>query len=392
MTSDATTEALLVPAMSAAAADRASRQASATLALTQPGDTVLYLLLPLYADTFGVSLPEAGLLLAANRLVRIVGYGWVARGYERFGPRAACLAGALGAIGATFGYAAFSGVGLLLLARLLWGLSFAAMNISTQALATAEARSASRRSGRSRSIVAAGPMLGLVTGALLADVAGPRTVFIVLGAIALLGLPVAFRLPRGRGQPVQTRSRRFGPPSPLDVWSFMQGLTLDGIFVVGLAVLARDASPESATLAAGGALALRYVAEIVLGPPSGAIGGRYGAARSLIALSFASAIAYAAIAAGALWMGVVAVVLLRGMLAPLAAPVAAEANPGGQRVAAIARMASWRDIGAAIGPLLAGVLLPIAPTGLYFGAALALTVATLALAVLDIGAWRRPPR
>ena len=41
-----------------------------TLSLALPGDTLLYLLLPLYATTFGVTLPEAGILLAANRLVR----------------------------------------------------------------------------------------------------------------------------------------------------------------------------------------------------------------------------------------------------------------------------------------------------------------------------------
>ena len=67
------------------------------LGLTLPGDTVLYLLLPLYASSFGVSLAEAGLLLAANRMVRIVGYGWVARSYERYGPRGACTAAAAAA-------------------------------------------------------------------------------------------------------------------------------------------------------------------------------------------------------------------------------------------------------------------------------------------------------
>lgn len=45
------------------------------MALALPGDAILYLLLPLYAASFGVSLVEAGLLLAANRLVRIAGYG-----------------------------------------------------------------------------------------------------------------------------------------------------------------------------------------------------------------------------------------------------------------------------------------------------------------------------
>ncbi|MBV8777723.1 MAG: MFS transporter, partial [Alphaproteobacteria bacterium] len=37
-----------------AAADRVSRLASLALALALPGDTVLYLLLPLYASFFGV--------------------------------------------------------------------------------------------------------------------------------------------------------------------------------------------------------------------------------------------------------------------------------------------------------------------------------------------------
>ena len=99
--------------------NRASRDASVTLGVVLPGDTVLYLLLPLHAAVFGVTLPEAGLLLAANRLVRIAGYGWVARGYHRFGPRAACLAATLGATAATLGYALTTGLIPLLLARLL---------------------------------------------------------------------------------------------------------------------------------------------------------------------------------------------------------------------------------------------------------------------------------
>src|SRR6185312_1276699 len=178
-------------------ADRSSRNAAITLGLTLPGDTTLYLLLPLHAAAFGVSLPEAGLLLAVNRLVRIAGYGWVVRGYERFGPRTACFVAALGAAGSTLGYATLSGVWALIAARLLWGLSFAALNIATQALATAELDRAARRSGRARSIISAGPMLGLLSGAELATFVGPRVVFLALAAIALLGVPMALRLPHG---------------------------------------------------------------------------------------------------------------------------------------------------------------------------------------------------
>ena len=51
-------------------ADRNSRNASLTLAFAQPGDTLLYLLLPLHHDTFGVSLAEAG--CSRNHLPQMV--------------------------------------------------------------------------------------------------------------------------------------------------------------------------------------------------------------------------------------------------------------------------------------------------------------------------------
>src|SRR5437764_13566069 len=193
MLGDMAETAISLPA-SPATADRASRDAALCLGLGLPGDTVLYLLLPLHAADFGVGLPAAGVLLAANRLVRIAGYGWAARGYERFGPRAACLAAALGAAASTFGYALLSGLLLLLLARLLWGLSFAALNIATQALVTAELQRSAQRSGRARAIVAAGPMLGLIGGAMLAEMTGPRPVFFALAMVALLAVPVALTL------------------------------------------------------------------------------------------------------------------------------------------------------------------------------------------------------
>src|SRR5438094_8800845 len=106
------------PAAATDAADRHSRNASHTLAFAQPGDTLLYLLLPLHHAAFGISLAEAGLLLAANRLVRIAGYGWVARLYAERGPHAACLLAGLGSMLSTLGYATLSGVWALLVARL----------------------------------------------------------------------------------------------------------------------------------------------------------------------------------------------------------------------------------------------------------------------------------
>jgi MFS family permease len=282
-----------------------------------------------------------------------------------------------------------SGVVPLLFARLIWGLSFAALNIATQALATAHIDGMSRRSGRSRAIIAVGPMLGLLGSAVLAEVIGPRLVFLALAAVALLALLAAACLPAGEAGPLRVKGRRLKPPSPLDVWAFVQGLTLDGIFIVGLSILAVKASPGEATLAAGISLSLRYVAELLLGPPGGFIAERWGARRSLTVLSLATSAALVAISLGAIWPGIIAVVLLRGMMQPLPAPVLAEAMPSAARVSAIANMAVWRDLGAGGGPLLAGVLLPLAPLALYAGAGVLLAAITLVLMLVNVVAWRR---
>ena len=88
---------------------------------------------------------------------------------------------------------------------------------------------------------------------------------------------------------------------------------------------------------------------------------------------------------GALWIGAVIVVVLRGLIQPIAAPVVALENPGRDRVPALARLATWRDLGAGAGPLLAGALLPVVAHEVLYGAAAAL-LAISAIAVSAVAA------
>lgn len=97
---------------------------------------------------------------------------------------------------------------------------------------------------------------------------------------------------------------------------------------------------DRAALATGAALALRYVAEIALGPLGGALAGRHGAWRLPVLLSLAAAVCLAIVGVGLLWSGAVLVMLLRGLIQPLPAPVAAADNPGPARVPTLAKMAT----------------------------------------------------
>ena len=364
--------------------DRNSRNAALVLGMSLPADTVLYLVLPIYAPQFGISLAQAGMLLAANRLIRIAGYSTVARLYAKHGDRAACTIAAVIASICALGYAFFSGFWALVIVRLLWGLSYAALNLSTQALATADLAGASRRTGQSRALIALGPMLALPLSAFFAEQFSPRPFFLVLALIALCSVPLALKLPAGQGH-VKPQGCRFKLPGSLDIWSFVEGLVLDGLFIVGLSFLGQSIAPTGAVLIAGLLLALRYLAEILLSPVGGQVAEKYGPERMLVMLSLMTALALVGFGAGWLWVCAAAVVILRALQLPLIAPIVAHRYPGPQRVHALAARSVWRDIGAGVGPILAGFLLPVTPSLALYGAA----AACLAMAALACRSDRR---
>src|SRR4051812_45971106 len=77
--------------------------AATCLGLVWPGDALIYVVLPLYPGEFGVEIATIAILLSVNRVIRIVGYGWVSPLARRFGANAltavACAAGALSTLG-----------------------------------------------------------------------------------------------------------------------------------------------------------------------------------------------------------------------------------------------------------------------------------------------------
>lgn len=358
------------------AADRDSRRAAIALATALPSDVVLYLLLPMYGRAFGISLAEAGILLAANRLVRIAGYGWVVRFYAQRGDRLTCSLAVMVAAACALGNATLTGFWALLPLRLLWGLSFAALNLATQVLATSVPAGAAARSGRSRAFIALGPVIALPVAAVLSEMAGPRWIFLLLACVALGGLWATRRLPQ-RPHPGIDLARR-GParPSSLDTWSFLEGFILDGLFIVGLSLLGKEVLPEGAVIVAGVLLALRYGAEIVLSPLGGRMADRWGAEQLLVGLSLTTSLALIGFGSGWLWGCAAAIVVLRALQLPLLAPIVAHRHPGPDRVRALAARSVWRDIGAGLGPMAAGWLLPALPSGWLYGLAAAILAAS----------------
>jgi MFS family permease len=332
-------------------------RAATVMGLVWLGDALIYVVLPLHAEAFGIGLGLVGVALSLNRIVRIVGYGWVAFLHRRLGLRVLTASAAFGAALSTVGYGLGLGLLPLLLARLVWGFAYGVLNVTTTAYAIGDGQGTGRRVGLNRAVGTVGPALALSIGAWLAIVLGPREVFLVLGGIGLLAVPLALTLPRevpagaAAGRGATTRWR----PSTLNGLFFTISVG-DGAFAMTLSLLfAGSLGVGSALLAAGFLLALQRVAIVVLSLVAGPLIDRVGARRLLTPCVVVVVAGLLGIAHGAVYPAAVAVVVARAFLS-VVGPVLATQERSGTTVERLAAFATWVDSGLAVGPLIGGVV------------------------------------
>ena len=329
---------------------------AAVLAIASLGDSLLYVVLPISAAEFGVNLVWVGILLAANRITRIFLYGGVAALGEWVGARRLGIVAAAAAALSTLMLWAFSGGPQLLAARVLWGLAFAGLSLSALAYAVKDKSRAGSSIGISRAIHQLGPVASLSVGAWLAGIVGPREVFLVLGLVSLIAFPLAIRLPKPTEQPVRKPTKWLPRPKRFDLFFFVVGFAVDGVFAMAVGLmLAKTMSAESAILAAGLILASRRLGEIVFAPPAGWLSDRFGRALVLVIAAVVLAMGFALLGAALVYTGSALVILGRAAIAAVGPALIAELADDDDRLHRLAVMQTWRDFGAAVGPIVAGV-------------------------------------
>ena len=324
--------------------------AAACLGLVWLGDALIYVVLPLYPEAFGVEIASVAILLSVNRVIRIVGYGWVSPLSRRVGANtltaAACAAGAI----STLAYGLTSGFVLLFIARLMWGGAYGVINLTNTAYAYGDGQRAGTRIGLNRAVSTLGPVLALGLGGWLTTLAGPRGVFVIYGLIGLLAIPLALMLPRLRqtvgDAPAAAKGR--WTPSSLNVMFFVVALGADGVFTATLSTLLADLIPvTSALIGAGLLLAAQRLASVILSFVSGPAVDRVKPQRILTPCGVTVALGLTAIAAGHVYSGAVVLIIARVVFAIVAPIIAAEQST--DRIGAIAAYATWSDCGLAAG-------------------------------------------
>jgi len=321
---------------------------SSIMSLALVGDALLYAVLPVYAENFGLTLVWVGIMLSANRIIRVFAYGAIARVTHHFGVRTMCILAAIVATFSTALYGFGQGPIVMLAARILWGLTYATLVIATL--------------GIGQAIQRIGPILALLFGAWLVGQVGPNKVFVLLAIPTALAIPIAMSLPKRVATSAnKSRPGSLARPTPIDVLFFLQGYGVDGVFAISITLIfARESSLSDAVISGGALLALRHFGEAIAAPLFGWIADWFGARRVFVMASVFTMLGFIGVAMGFTIAGAIVMLVFRGALASLGPAVIAQSVKADEDVlGALARMQIWRDIGASAGPLITGFALTI---------------------------------
>ncbi|TVQ22445.1 MAG: MFS transporter [Spirochaetaceae bacterium] len=368
----------------------------AAVALSLFGDMAMYVILPAQHTELGLSALQVGILLSANRWVRLLTNRLAEVVVGRYGsslPFAlTLLVGSLIAVGYAF-TTAF--IGLLAL-RMVWGLCWSFIR-HTGVMTTVRA-SGPRRVGRLMGIytsfVQAGFVAGTFAAGLFYDRGGISMAFLMAAAMSLAALPAAaIRPSRAGGSVARLPATQRTPPLPtradivLTIRGFVVAFVGTGLVVSTLGYLLRvtfgtEVSIGTLTIGVttlnGTLLAAQYLINGIGSPFLGAAIDRHGTkvaqSAGLIA-SGATLLAIGLLANTAIVIPLIVVFFASSVISRIS--IEAQAASAGPR--AYSDLATAMDFGAAAGPLLGWIGIEVARSdavfwlggGLYLVAALA---------------------
>jgi len=162
---------------------------SLAVATSLLGDATLYTVLPTHAEQLGIRLALVGILLSANRFVRLFSNSWAGHIHDRFhSPWPFVMALLLGAC-TTAIYGLLWGFWTFLIARLLWGVcwSFLRSEGYTAVIIEASPDNRGRLMGMYKLIAHSGMMVGGFLGGVLTETIGYRNCLLLFASLSLLG-------------------------------------------------------------------------------------------------------------------------------------------------------------------------------------------------------------
>jgi MFS family permease len=360
-------------------------------ALSLMGDTTLYTVLPANTQAAGIALTSVGVILSANRAVRLLFNGPAGYAYDRL-PRRHIYVPALfiGALSTAL-YAWNGGFWPLLVGRVLWGLAWSGIWVggSTIILDISNDRDRGRWSGLYQLWFFLGAGGGAFLGGLLTDWLGYHSCMAINASISLIGALVALLLlPETRPtvhQPASTASqagiwhisetlarwRTLGANRGFLIATAIQGInrfTIAGVLAATLALLvAQNLEGWGLALGVGtltGALMFsRTLFSMIAAPLSGSLSDARGDRWMVTAgLSLSGGLGMLLATGGhplVMLVGILLTAIASSGMQTMTTALTGDLVDIRQRGQSIGWLNTAGDLGSALGPLLAYAWIPL---------------------------------
>ena len=347
------------------------------------GDATLYTVLPTHTAQAGIALGGVGILLSANRLIRVPLNGPAGLVYDRLPRRGLFIASLfIGALSTAL-YAATRGFWPLLAGRLLWGLAWSGIWVggATMILDVAADRERGRWTGLYQTWFFLGSAAGALAGGVFTDWLGyAMTMWLGAGVTAFGGLVALLLLPETRPASPAGAARGLALPSLLrlgkGVWlaAFLHGINrfvIAGVLSATLALLVQRnlvtlPLPVGVASLTGILMAGRTLFSTFSAPLAGGLSDRFGDRwKVTLAGLLAGAVSMGLLGRSdpfSILSGILLGALASGGLQTLVTAIIGDQVSLPQRGQAIGLLHTAGDLGSALGPPVAYAMLPV--TGL----------------------------
>lgn len=358
------------------------------------GDASLYAVLPTHTEAVGVSVASVGILLSANRFIRLVLNGPMGEAYGRFSRRR-LFVGALfiGALSTAI-YGLTQGFWPLLVGRLVWGLAWAGIWIGGNTIMAEVGGEGTRGRwmGLYQGFFFLGSAGGSFLGGVLTDGIGYRGAMMVAAGLTFSGALLALvslpevegpapgawgsgALDRGRG--LRRTALSLGPATVAALALYgVNHLVVHGVLSSTLGLLLQRelggrvviaGRPLGVATLTGSALAASTLIGMVWAPIMGTLSDRTATRWSVVAGGLLPGIAgFALLAMGSrlsILVGIPLTALTSGSNQSLSTTVIGDLSGREERSRRLGMLFTAGDLASAVGPPLAYALIPVLGLG-----------------------------
>ncbi len=378
---------------------------SIIVALSLLGDALLYAVLPARAESFQVLIWQVGILLGANRLIRLItnelaGH-WIHRSKSNLPLLLAVIVGSL----VTISYALSRGFWGLLAGRLVWGACWSVLRVEgyLAALSFSSKKNRGKIFAVYQAITRAVSGGGVFLGGFLADVIGIKLTFLLYGLASALGMGLVLKAPHPREEPaaamdkqhsgvVQHLKKRGKAPTfdrtTVFLWICAMAIAMVDQILANLTgrIVVDRIAPElpfvlGAASLSGMLLGYKAIASLLVGPAAGALCDWIGRRRFLIFACACQAVAILGLSLTRHWLFIIILLLLQFTFSIAARlgvyTLAGDKAPADNRAIYMSRFGTSIDLGTSLGPIVGYSL--YAGLGFSWVAASALTLLSLVL-------------